>query len=73
MFRKLLGTDRVCATMVLALSGYAMVVAAKGEGSLSLERVVARVLSDPVARGAAGTHRSSTVVAPRREVEQIAG
>ena len=70
MIGKLLGKDEVYAAMVLALSGYAMVVVAKGGGPLSYEHIVARVLPDPVARGVAGTRRSSTATAPRQEVEQ---
>ena len=54
MIGKLLGRDEVYAAMVLALSGYAMVVVAKGEGPLTFEHVVARVLPDPVAKAAAG-------------------
>jgi len=72
MIGKLLGKDEVYAALVLTLSGYAMVVVVKGEGPLSLEHIVARVLPNPVPRGAAGTHRSSTVTALRQEVEQVA-
>ncbi|HEX2183254.1 MAG TPA: hypothetical protein VHH10_13300 [Rubrobacteraceae bacterium] len=68
MVGKLLGRDEVYAALVLALSGYAMLAVARGEGPLARENVVARVLPDPVAGVAAGIHRSSTVTAPRREV-----
>ncbi len=49
MIGKLLGKDEVYAALVLALSGYAMVRVANGDGPLSLEHIVARVLPDPVA------------------------
>ncbi|MDQ5809363.1 MAG: hypothetical protein M3358_01170 [Actinomycetota bacterium] len=72
MIGKLLGRDEIYAALVLALSGYAMVVVAKGEGPLTFEHIVARVLPDPVARAAAGARRSSTAKARRQEVEQVA-
>ncbi len=72
MIGKLLGRDEVYAAMVLALSAYAMVVVARGEGPLTFEHIVARVLPGPVSRGAAGTRRSSIGKARRHEVEQVA-
>ena len=72
MIGKLLGRDEVYAAMVLALSGYAMVVAAKGEGPLTFEHIVARVLPDPVAKAAAGARRSSIAKARPHDVEQVA-
>ncbi len=72
MIGKLLGRDEVYAAMVLALSGYAMVVVAKGEGPLTYEHIVARVLPDPVARGVESARRFSIAKARRQEVEQVA-
>ncbi len=68
MIGKVLGKDEVYAAMVLALSGYAMVVVARGGGPLSFEHIVARVLPAPVARGVASTHRPSTVTARRHQI-----
>jgi hypothetical protein len=69
---KLLGRDEVYAAMVLALSGYAMAVVAKGDGPLTFEHIVARVLPDPVARAATGARRYSIAKAQPQEVEQVA-
>ena len=66
MIGKLLGRDEVYAAMVLALSGYAMVEVAKGEGPLTFEHVVARVLPDPDAKAAAGARRPPLAEAPGR-------
>ncbi len=68
MIGKLLGKEEVNAALVLALSGAAMVLVAKGDGPLSLGRVVAGVLSNPVPGGAAATRRSSSAPAPRQQV-----
>jgi len=59
MIGKLLGKEEVNAALVLALSGAAMVLVAKGDGPPSVRRVVAGVLSNPVPKGAAATRRSS--------------
>ncbi len=68
MIGKLLGKEETNAAVVLALSGALMVLVAKGDGPLSLGRVVTRVLSNPVPiRGAASTLRSSSVPAPPRQ------
>ena len=72
MIGKLLGRDEVYAATVLALSGYAIVVVAKGDGPLTFEHIVTRVLPDPVPRAATGARRSSIVKARRQEVEQVA-
>jgi hypothetical protein len=66
MIGKLFGKERVNAALVLALSGAVTVLVAKGDGPLSLGRVVSGVLSNPVTVGASGTRPS--VPAPRRWV-----
>lgn len=48
MIGKLLCKEEVNAALVLALSGAVMVLVARGDGPLSLRRVVSGVLSNPV-------------------------
>jgi hypothetical protein len=50
MIGKLLRSEETNTTLVVALSATVMVLAAKGDGPLSPERLMARVLPDPVAR-----------------------
>ncbi len=47
---KLLGSGEINAALVLALSGSIMVLAAKGDGPMSLKKVVSGALSNPVPR-----------------------
>lgn len=69
MIGKLLGKEEeVNAALVLALSGALMVLVAKGDGPLSLGRVVARVLPNPVPKGAAGTRSGASVPGPDRQI-----
>jgi hypothetical protein len=58
MIGKLLGKEEVHGALVLALSGAVMALVAKGDGPLSLGRVVSEILSNPVpvAGAATGTH-----------------
>ncbi len=65
MIGKLLNKEEVYAALVLALSGTVMVLVAKGEGPLSLEHVVSRVLPDPVRRGAVGMRAPNPEIAGR--------
>ncbi len=67
MIGKLLSKEEVNAALVLALSGAAMVLVANGPGPVSLGRIVSGALSNPIPEGAAGTRRSSSVPAPRRQ------
>jgi hypothetical protein len=68
MIGKLLGKEETNAAVVLALSGALMVLVAKGDGTLSLGRVVTGVLSNPVPiGGAASTLRCSSVPTPPRQ------
>ncbi len=67
MIGKLLSKEEVNAALVLALSGTIMALVANGPGPVSLGRIVSGALSNPVPGGAAGTHRSSSVPAPRRQ------
>lgn len=67
MIGKLMRKEEVNAALVLALSGALMVLVAKGDEPLSLGQVVARVLPNPVPKGAAGTRRSS-VPGPDRQI-----
>jgi hypothetical protein len=50
MFGKLLGSEEINATMVMALSGTLMMLVAKGDGPVSLKRLVSETLSNPVPR-----------------------
>ena len=62
MIGKLLGKEEFNAALVLALSGAVTVVVAKGDGALSLGRVVSKVLSNPVPmRGVTGTRGGASV------------
>ncbi len=47
---KLLGNEGINAATVVALSGTLVVLLAKGDGPLSLKRLVSEVLSNPVPR-----------------------
>lgn len=47
---ELLGNEEINATLVLALSGTIMMLVAKGDGPMSLKRVVSGALSNPVPR-----------------------
>lgn len=47
---ELLGNEEINAALVLALSGTIMMLVAKGEGPMSLKRVVSGALSNPVPR-----------------------
>ncbi len=67
MIGKLLNTEEVNAALVLALSGAVTVLVAKGDEPLSLGRVVAGVLSNPVPKGAGRSGGSSPILAPRRQ------
>jgi len=56
MFSKLLGNEETNAAAVLALSATIIALVAKGAGPVSTERMVSRVLSNPVPRlGSTGT------------------
>lgn len=61
MIGKLLGKEEVNAALALALSGALMVLVVKGDGPLSLRRVVAEILSNPVPKVAAGTRGYASV------------
>ena len=50
MIGKLLSSEGTNAALVAALSATVMVLVTKGDGPLSRERLLARVLPDPVAR-----------------------
>jgi hypothetical protein len=50
MFGKLLGGEEINATLVMALSGTLMMLVAKGDGPISLKRLVSGTLSNPVPR-----------------------
>ena len=59
MIGKLLSSEETNAALVTALSATVMVLVAKGDGLLSPERLLARVLPDPVARLAPRVEQSS--------------
>jgi hypothetical protein len=71
MISKLSSKEEVNATLVLALSGALMMLVTMVDGPLWFERVVARVLSNPVPKEAVGTSHSSYVPAPPRQ-QQVA-
>ena len=72
MIGKLLGNEETNAAMVLALSGALTALVAKGDGPLSLNRIVSGVLSNPIpVRAAAGTRGDASVPVPCRQ-QQVA-
>ena len=50
MIGELLAREEINAAAVLALSGTLVVLVAKGDGSLSLKRMVSALLSNPIPR-----------------------
>jgi hypothetical protein len=50
MFGTLLGSEDINAALVMALSGTLMVLVAKGDGPVSLKRLVSGTLSNPIPR-----------------------
>ena len=46
MFGKLLGSEEINATLAMALSGTLMMLVAKGDGPISLKRLVLETLSN---------------------------
>ena len=70
MFSKLLGNEETSAAAVLALSAMVIALVAKGAGPVATERMVSRVLSNPVPRlgstGTRGADVSLQEVAPLR-------
>ena len=69
MIGKLLGKEEVNAALVLALSGAVMALVARGNGPLSLKRVVSGVLSNPVpGRGATPAWGSASVTVPDQRI-----
>ena len=65
MIGKLLSSEETNAALVVALSATVMVLAAKGDGPLSSERLLARVLPDPVAGLAPRVEQSSRIPVSR--------
>lgn len=59
MIGKLLRSEETNAALVAALSATVMVLVAKGDGPLSTERLLARVLPDHVARRGSSVEQSS--------------
>jgi hypothetical protein len=69
MIGKLMNNEESNAALVLALSSALMVLVAKGEGTLSLGRVVAGTLSNPVpVRGATGMRSDTSIPVPDRQI-----
>ena len=64
----LLGSEGMNAATVLALSGALIALVAKGDGPLSLKRVVAQTLSNPVPAVAADIPRYVSVPAPPQQI-----
>jgi hypothetical protein len=63
MIGKLLRSEETNAALVTALSATVMVLVVKGDGPLSPERLLARVLSDPVSRREPRVEQLSRVAA----------
>ena len=68
MIGKTMGKQEVNAGLVLALSGALMVLTAKGDGPLSLGRVVGGVLPNPVPRRGASTRGDACVPDQARQI-----
>jgi hypothetical protein len=64
----LLSSEGMNAAAMLALSGTLVALVVKGDGPLSLKRVVAQTLSNPVPKVAAGTSRYISIPAPPRQI-----
>ena len=65
MIGKLLSSEETNAALVVALSATVMALAAKGDEPLSRERLLARVLPDPIARLAPRVEQSSRIPVSR--------
>jgi hypothetical protein len=65
MIGKVLSSEETNAALVVALSATVMALAAKGDGPLSRERLLERVLPDPVARLAPKVEQSSRIPVSR--------
>jgi hypothetical protein len=65
MIGRLLGSEELNTATVLALSGTIVVLMTKGEGSVSLKRIVSSVLSNPVPRPVAADVSDTSVSALR--------
>ncbi len=65
---KLLSNEGINAAVVMVLSGTLMVMMARGDGPLSLGRVLSDVLSHSVPMGASGYRRYSSVAAPPQQI-----
>ena len=68
MIGKLLGKEETNAAVVLALTGALMVLVAQGDRPLSLRRVMAKILSNPVPKVAAGTRDDTSVPHTNRQI-----
>ena len=62
------GSEGMNAAAMLALSGTLVALVVKGDGPLSLKRVVAQTLSNPVPKVAADTSRYISVPASPRQI-----
>lgn len=65
MIGNLLSSEETNAVLVVVLSATVMALVAKGNGPLSPERLLARVLSNPVARRGPRVEQVSRALVPR--------
>jgi hypothetical protein len=68
MIGKLVNRGEANAALVVALSATSMVLAARGRGPLSLERLRYGVLSNPVPRAVRRAEDGATTRAPRSDI-----
>ena len=74
MFSKLLGNEETSAAAVLALSAMVIALVAKGAGPVATERMVSRVLSNPVSsvpRLCVGMHGTSASFQDEEEGQRV--
>ena len=68
MIGRLLSKEETNAALVVALSGTIMALAAKGQGALSMGRLVSGVLSNPVPRPGQLTRGDAPIPAQRSRI-----
>ena len=68
MIGRLLSKEETNAVLVVALSGAAAVLVARGRGPLSAGRLLSGVLSNPIPRQSARNRGEAPTPAPRSEI-----
>ena len=72
MIGKLLRSEETNAALVVALTGTVAALVASGPGQVSLKRVVAGALSNPVPRREMPTTRAEDALLPARDLKAAA-